>query len=128
MIASVIERVNDMRMNDRAIAANERMNEMPDREEIVEAMREMKDSAPGEDGVRLRYIVNAYDEVRERVIKIERMMFERRANEWDERAKRGIIVPLFKKGDRKCVNNYRGVCLLSMCSRILARVIAKRLS
>ena len=128
VIASVIERVNDMRMNDRAIAANERMNEMPDREEIVKAMREMKDSAPGEDGVRLRYIMNACEEMRERVNEIVRRMFERRANEWDERAKSGIIVPLFKKGDRKCVNNYRGVCLLSMCSRILARVIAKRLS
>ena len=67
-------------------------------------------------------------EVRERVIEIVRMMFDKRANEWDESAKSGIIVLLFKKGDRKCVNNYRGVCLLSMCSRILARVIPKRLS
>ena len=63
-----------------------------------------------------------------KVIEIVRMMFEKRANEWDESAKSGIIVSLFKKGDRKCVNNYRGVCLLSMCSRVLARVIAKRVS
>ena len=56
------------------------------------------------------------------------MMFDRRANEWDECVKSGIIVPLFKKGDRREVNNYRGVCLLSMCSRVLARVIAKRVS
>ena len=91
-------------------------------------MNEMKDSAPGEDGVRLRYICDAYVEVRMKVIEIVRMMFEKRANEWDASAKSGIIVPLFKKGDRKCVNNYRGVCLLSMCSRVLARVIAKRVS
>ena len=128
VIARVIEKVKDMRMDDRATAANERMNEMPEREEIVKAMKEMKDSAPGEDGVRLGYIQNACEEVRERVIEIVRMMFDKRANEWDERAKSGIIVPLFKKGDRKCVNNYRGVCLLSMCSRVLARVIAKRLA
>ena len=63
-----------------------------------------------------------------RVIAMVRMMFEKRANEWDGSAKSGIIVPLFKKGDRKDTNNYRGVCLLSMCSRVLARVIAKRLS
>ena len=63
-----------------------------------------------------------------RVIEIVKMMFEKRANEWDESAKSGIIVPLFKKGDRKNVNNYRGVCLLSMCSRVLARVIAKRVA
>ena len=77
----------------------------------MEAMKEMRDSAPGEDGVRLRYIQSACDEVRERVIEIVRMMFDKRANEWDESAKSGIIVPLFKKGDRKCVNNYRGACL-----------------
>ena len=34
------------------------------------------------------------------------------------------MVPLFKKEDRY---NYRGVCLLAMVSRILARIIAKGL-
>ena len=128
VIASVIEKVNDLRMDGRAIVANDRLNVMPEREEIVKAMNEMKDSAPGEDGVRLRYISEACLEVREKVIEIVKMMFEKRANEWDESAKSGIIVPLFKKGDRKSVNNYRGVCLLSMCSRVLARVIAKRVA
>ena len=128
VIASVIEKVNDLRRDGRVIAENERLNVMPEREEIVKAMKEMKDSAPGEDGVRMKYIRLACSEVREEVIEIVRMMFEKRANEWDESAKSGIIVPLFKKGDRKCVNNYRGVCLLSMCSRVLARVIAKRVA
>ena len=128
VIARVIEGVEDMRGDERAKRANDKLNEMPEREEIERAMKEMKDSSPGEDGVRLRYIVEACEEVRMRVIAIVRMMFEKRANEWDESAKSGIIVPLFKKGDRKDTNNYRGVCLLSMCSRVLARVIAKRLS
>ena len=96
---------------------------MPERDEIERAMKEMKDSSPGEDGVRLRYICDACEEVRMKVIEIVRMMFEKRANEWDECVKSGIIVPIFKKGDRREVNNYRGVCLLSMCSRVLARVI-----
>ena len=62
------------------------------------------------------------------MIEIVRMMLVKRANERDVTDKSGIIVPLFKKGDRKCMNNYRDVCLLSMCSRILARVIAKGLA
>ena len=37
------------------------------------------------------------------------------------------MVPLFKKGDSDDRNNYRGVCLLAMGSRILARILAKRL-
>ena len=128
VIESVIERVDDLRENERARIENDRLNEMPERDEIERAMKEMKDSSPGEDGVRLRYICSACEEVRVRVIGIVRMMFDRRANEWDECAKSGVIVPLFKKGDRNDVNNYRGVCLLSMCSRVLARVIAKRVS
>lgn len=38
----------------------------------------------------------------------------------------GLMVPLFKKGDRNDCVNYTGICLLTMLSRILARVIAKR--
>ena len=38
------------------------------------------------------------------------------------------MVPLHKKGDREDKNNYRGVVLLAMASRILARVLAKRLA
>ena len=62
-----------------------------------------------------------------KVIDIVQMMFESRADKWDELTKVGAMVPLFKKGDRETANNYRGVCLLSMCSRVLGRVIAKRL-
>ena len=39
----------------------------------------------------------------------------------------GRVVPLFKKGDLNNPNNYRGVCLLSMGSRIVARIVACRL-
>ncbi|KAI8519281.1 hypothetical protein Bbelb_025380 [Branchiostoma belcheri] len=128
VLEGVIERVKDPRGTAKAFEANEILNRAPEREEIEEAMKEMTDSAPGEDGVRLRYILDACEEVQERVIEIVRFMFEKRANEWEASVKSGIMVPLFKKGDRKDVNNYRGVCLLSMCSRVLARVIAKRLS
>ena len=67
------------------------------------------------------------DEVVEDVKGIVKRMFETSADEW---VKTGVMVPLFKKEDRRDSNNcyYRGVCLLSMCSRILARVIARRLA
>ena len=39
-----------------------------------------------------------------------------------------MVVPLYKmKGDREDANNYRGVCLLSIGSRIVARICAARL-
>ena len=42
--------------------------------------------------------------------------------------KTGIIVPLHKKGAENNTGNFRVVCLLSMISRILARVSTFRLT
>ena len=55
-------------------------------------------------------------------------MFKNNAEQWKETLKVGGMVPLFKKGDREDRNNYIGVVLLAMASRILARVLAKRLA
>ena len=54
-------------------------------------------------------------------------MFLERAPTWDDILKTGQIVPLFKKGAKDDVNNYRVVCLLAMRSRILAKIMSKRL-
>ena len=40
--------------------------------------------------------------------------------------KTGLVITLFRKGQRDDVNNDRGVCLLSMASRVLARIMASR--
>ena len=128
VIQGAVESATDLRRDERAREANELMNETPEREEIMKAMKEMRESAPGEDGVRVGFIRNACEEVKGRVIDIVKWMFDERADRWDESVRVGIMVPLHKKGDRSDRNNYRGVCLLTMCSRVLARVIAKRLS
>ena len=116
----------DLRNDRRAKEANECLNVVPDSEEIREAMKETRESAPGLDGVRIGYIRKACEGIQGRVIEIVQRMFEMRANEWDELVKVGAMVPLHKKGARDQANNFRGVCLLSMCSRVLGRVIAKR--
>jgi len=127
VIRRAIEGAKDLRHSEKAREANERMNEDVSREEVIAAMKEMKDSAPGEDEVRLIFIREACEEVKEAVIEMVQCMFEKRADQWNESLKVGLIAPLFKKGDRSVPGNYRGVCLLAMGSRVLARVIAKRL-
>ncbi|KAL1447116.1 hypothetical protein WDU94_005460 [Cyamophila willieti] len=47
---------------------------------------------------------------------------------WDEKKipeewKEGIIVPLFKKGDRRVCNNYRGITLTSQVGKLYERII-----
>ena len=54
-------------------------------------------------------------------------MFNVRANRWEDNLKTGLKNPLHKKGSRNDCNNYRGVVLFAMASRILLRVLATRL-
>ena len=80
VLVSVFGEVKDLRRDDRAIEANERLNETLQTEESLKAMNEMKDSAPGEDGSRLKCIYSACQEVQMRVIERVKMMFEKRAH------------------------------------------------
>ncbi|KAI3368412.1 hypothetical protein L3Q82_025369 [Scortum barcoo] len=41
--------------------------------------------------------------------------------------KPGVVVPLFKKGDRRVCSNYRGITLLSLPGKVYARVLERRI-
>ena len=120
--------LRDMRGVEEAEEANELLNRTPEAVETEEAMKEVRESAPGVDGVRICYIREAEGEVRERCVELVKRMFEENAGEWDSSLKVGGMVPLHKKGDREDKNNNSGVVLLVIASRIQARVLAKRLA
>ena len=42
--------------------------------------------------------------------------------------KKGSIVPVHKKNDKQCLNNYRPISLLSICSKIFERLIFNEMS
>ena len=50
-----------------------------------------------------------------------------KGEEFPERWKEGVISPIFKKGDREKVNNYRGITILNTAYKIYAMVLEKRL-
>ena len=79
------------------------------------------------DGVHLIYLVKAWPEIKDRLIEMIQYMFNHGADTWEEALKIGLVIPLHKKGDKNSTHNYRGVCLLAMGSRILARILADRL-
>ena len=70
-------------------------------EEIVEAMWDVRESATGIDGVRIGYIREAEEGIRERCVELVRKMFEEIAEQWDDSLKVGGMVPFFKKGAEK---------------------------
>ena len=114
--------MRDLRGTQEAREWNEELNRTPEDEEIDGGMRAVKDSAPGIEGVRMGYINLSTQEMKTEVRKMVK-----RAHKWEQELKVGQIVSLFKKGDKNTKNNYRGVCLLAMGSRILGRVLASRL-
>ena len=126
-IETALEDVEDLRMLPEAREANEFLNEPPEREEIEKEMKNVKDSAPGEDEVRMNYINWADTRIKAKVVDLVQQMFNTRAHRWEDSVKTGLMIPLHKKGPRDDRNNYRGVVLLAMASRILARVLATRL-
>ena len=89
-------------------------------------MKAMRDGAPGEDGARLNYLMYGGEEVFMEVVNLVVFMWTKGADCWEDSLKLGIMIPLFKKGDRKDPNNYRGVVLLAMGRRIVARIAASR--
>ena len=119
--------MRDLRGTQEAREWNEVLNRTPEDEEIDREMLAVKDSAPLKDGVRMGYINPSTQEMKSEVRKMVKYMFEKRAHKWEQKLKVGQIVPLFKKGDWNTENNYRGVCLLAMGSRILGRVLASTL-
>ena len=120
--------IEDISNTDKAMEWAAELDLTPSREEILEQMKKMNMvSAPGEDGVRLIYLLKGGPEVLDKIVHMVQFMFNNGGDKWEESLKIGLVIPLHKKGDRNNTNNYRGVVLLAMGSRILARVMANRL-
>ena len=126
-ILQAVSTIEDKSNDTKRLKSNDLLTMLPSEKEILDAINELKDSAPGRDKVRVRYIKEACSEIKWNVVELTQSVFEQRADKWNASVKIGQIVPLFKKGDRENTGNNRGVCLLSMISKILARVLAKRL-
>ena len=126
-IEKYLDEVEDISMTEKATYWREQLNEIPSSEEVFAQMKHMKDSAPGKDGVRLDFIRKGGEGLKQEIVKLVQFMFENSAESWEESLKIGLVIPLHKKGDINNPNNYRGVCLLPMASRILARIMADRM-
>jgi hypothetical protein len=57
VIEQAVNGLTDLQECERAKEANDQLNEGPEREEIVTAMKDMKELVLGEDGVRIGYTI-----------------------------------------------------------------------
>ena len=104
--------------------------------ELHAALRQMSlGKAVGEDGVTAELLKFGGPNLWEQVVKVCRaqwlLLTEAAPGEevsWPEEWCTGLVVPLWKrKGNKKDKNTWRGITLLSVGSKLLARVVATRL-
>jgi sorting nexin-29 len=98
----------------------------PSQEEMEKAICNLKtNKAAGEDNITAELIKNASCELKERlhvlICKIWRD--EKMPDDW----KVGLIVSLFKKGNKMRCENYRGITLLNVAYKILSSIILEQL-
>lgn len=98
---------------------------MPDTDEITKHIGKLKNNrASGEDGIVAELLKNLGKNSRQELIRIIQTIWE--TEEIPEDWKMALIHPLHKKGDRKDINNYRGISLLSVPYKILSSCLLKR--
>ncbi|CAK0794339.1 unnamed protein product, partial [Prorocentrum cordatum] len=122
-LPTVVDRLPQRPVDD-ALAAR------PEAAEIDNAIRATRVSAGGADEVAIDMIRHGGDQARQLVRLLARRMWDLEDDARQEEAVlKGVIHLLYKgKGSRSDLDKYRGICLLSIVSRILARALALRLA
>ena len=71
-----VRKMGDWRNDPRHVKANKKLNETPSPHEIEECIKDLKDSAPGADNVRIKYIKLSSQSTKNNVVRIFTEMFE----------------------------------------------------
>ena len=103
------------------------MDAPPSYEDFMKALTKMKPRrAAGPDRIPLELWTHGGSQLQTQLFKLMTQMWEEVQLPSDLK-KNAIIVPVHKKGDRTVCGNYRGIFLLSVAGKILARILLNRL-
>ena len=93
--------------------------------EVIKIMEKLKNSAAGSD--QLKPVV--IKEVRKDLIKpiVHLINFSLKTGTFPERHKEAIITPVFKKGCKDVISNYRPISILNVFSKIIEKLMYQRL-
>ena len=95
--------------------------------EFETELAKMRDGAPGNYGVRMLAVKVASKPIKQQLHRMIVRLIDMKPEDWPEEIKEGWVIPLHKKGPKNDLGNYRGVCLLPLASRLIARIFATRL-
>jgi len=103
------------------------LDETPGIKELLDAIDMTRENrAPGACGVPAEVWKHGGSRLQEKLFHLIKDIWEE--EEMPQDWKDANIIPIFKKGDRKDCGNYRGISLLSIAGKILARILLNRLS
>lgn len=120
----ILEQGEECEMEEQGILREE--EDMIAREELIEALSELKNGkAPGNDKITGEMMKNMGEKGVQMLLDIFNRVWQEEIipEDW----KIGLIVPIFKKGDNKDCNNYRGITLLNTATKVFEKIIEKRL-
>lgn len=101
--------------------------EVPTEEEILEEIRNLKNfKSAGENGIPAEIFKYGGEGLQKRICKLIQKIWKE--EKMPEGWKNSIICPMYKKGDKQACENYRGIALLDVVYKILARIIRKKLN
>jgi len=103
------------------------LEDKPSVEETLKAIKQISSGkAPGEDGIPSEVYKHGGIKLAEELNRLFGLIWEEESVPQDY--KDGLIIHLYKnKGERKFCDNHRGITLLSIAGKILARIITNRL-
>lgn len=95
-------------------------------QEVKDALKGTKPGkAPGVDEVGPELLRADMEDTAHRLTRCYNRLWE--TERWPEMWKKGLIVKIFKKGDLRDCNNWRGVTLLPVISKIFCRMLLERI-
>ncbi|XP_060761994.1 succinate dehydrogenase cytochrome b560 subunit, mitochondrial isoform X1 [Neoarius graeffei] len=121
-------------INDEAIArlpqipVNETLDAVPTLEEIQKAIRQLSSSkAPGSDSIPAELYKEGGSALTDKLLNLVQIIWAKDAVLQD--FKDALIIHIYKrKGNRQACDNHRGISLLAIAGKILARVLLNRLN
>lgn len=99
--------------------------DMPNSDEVCEVIMQLKESAPGHDGIRASLVQNVVTLLSKPLTHIFALSMTTSIVPTDLKVAK--VIPLFKTGDPSMFTNYRPVSVLPCFSKILEKLIYKRL-
>lgn len=95
--------------------------------EVESEVKALSDNAaPGADGITVRSVKSLLPRIGPLLVHLIAIVFS--FGQFPSALKHAIITPIFKSGDRSLVENHRPISILSVLSRIIERILLKRLT